>query len=147
MAALKQHQLLPAELAVQTAEFARRTWQWKIDGNKLKYEDLCNPETYKLVGDKLSAGDVITCIDTMGSYDVDFRDIASDRGYTLVRPIRTWFANAVDVKDNEAKEARVQFIPGKGFMVFSETNEPISNHLVQHEAEAALKAYLEEKAS
>ena len=145
--ALKQNQLLPAELAVQTAEFSRRQWQRKIDGNRWKYEDLCNPETYKLVCDSLPAVDIITCIDTLGSYDIDFRAIASDRGYTLVRPIRTWFANAVDVRDNEAKEARVNFIPGKGFMVLSETGEPISNHLVQHEAEAALQAHLAEKAA
>jgi hypothetical protein len=145
--ALKQSMLLPAELALAKAEHSRNCWQWKIDGNRWKYDDLCNPETYKLIGDKLSAGDIITCIDTLGYYDIYFRVIASDRGYTLVRPIRTWFANAVDVRDNEAKEAKVQFIPGRGFMVLSETGEPISNHLVQHEAEAALKAYLEEKAA
>jgi hypothetical protein len=147
MAALKQNQLLPAKLAVETADYKRRCWQWKIDGNKFKYEALLNPESYKIVGDRLSEGDEITCIDTFGSYDVTFRVVASDRNYCLVRPIRTWFANSVDVQDNEAKEAKVSFVPGRGFLVLSETGEPISNHLVQHEAEAALQVYLAEKAA
>ena len=113
--ALKQSQLLPAELATQTAEYARRTWHWKIPA-KWKFEDLLNPETYKLVGDKLSRGDIITVISELGDYDCDLRVVAADRGYCLIRPIRTWFANAVDVRDSEAKEARVQFIPGKGYV-------------------------------
>jgi hypothetical protein len=144
--ALKQNQLLPAELAVQTAEYSRRNWQWKIDP-KWKYEDLLNPEVYKLVGDKLSPGDVITVIGTLGDYDCDLRVVAADRGYCLVRPIRTWFANGVDVRDEGAKEAKVQFTPGRGYLVMSEDGQPLSNHLVQHEAEAALQTYLAEKAT
>ncbi len=65
----------------------------------------------------------------------------------LVRPIRTWFANAVDVRDEGAKEAKVQFIPGKGFMVFDEAGETLSRHLVEHEAKDALAAYLKQKAA
>jgi hypothetical protein len=138
--------LLPAELAVQTAEYSCRQWQWKIP-SKWKFEYLLNPESYKLVGDKLSPGDIITVIGELGNYDCDLRCVASDRGYCLVRPIRTWFANGVDVRDEGAKEARVQFVPGRGYLVMSEANEPISNHLVQHEAEAALQTYLSEKAA
>jgi len=146
MPALKQSQLLPAELANQTAEFSRRTWQWKIPA-KWKYEDLLNPEAFKLVGDKLSAGDVISVIGELGDYDCDLRVVAADRGYCLVRPIRTWFSNGVDARDEGAREAKVQFVPGRGFLVMSETGEPISNHLVQHEAEAALQVYLTDKAA
>jgi hypothetical protein len=127
--ALKQNQLLPAELAVQTAEYARRNWQWKIP-SRWKYEDLLNPEVYKLVGDRLSPGDVITVIGELGDYDCDLRVVAADRGYCLVRPIRQWFANGVDVRDEGAKEAKVQFVPGRGYLVMSETGEPISNNLV-----------------
>jgi hypothetical protein len=144
--ALKQNMLLPAELALQKAEHARNCWQWKIP-SRWKYEDLLNPETFKLVGDRLSPGDVITVIGELGDYDCDLRVVAADRGYCLVRPIRTWFANGVDVRDEGAKEAKVQFVPGRGFVLLSETNEPVSVHLVQHEAEDALQAYLAEKAA
>ena len=144
--ALKQSQLLPAELATQTADYARRTWHWKIPA-KWKYEDLLNPETYKLVGDKLSPGDLITCIGELGDYDVDLRVVSADRGYCLVRPIRTIFMNAVDVRDEGAKEARVQFIPGKGYVAMTETGEPISVHLVEREAQEALAAYVKQKAA
>lgn len=144
--ALKQSQLLPAELATQTADYARRTWHWKIPA-KWKYEDLLNPEAFKLVGDKLSPGDIITVIGELGDYDCDIRVVAADRRYCLVRPIRTWFANAVDVRDEGAKEAKVQFIPGKGFMVFDEAGETLSRHLVEHEAKDALAAYLKQKAA
>ena len=144
--ALKQSQLLPAELATQTADYARRTWHWKIPA-KWKFDDLLNPETYKLVGDKLSPGDIITVIGELGDYDCDLRVVAADRGYCLVREIRSWHSNAVDVRDESAKAAKVQFIPGKGYMVFDETGETLSRHLVEHEAKDALAAYLRDKAA
>ena len=102
---LKQNQLLPAELASQTADFARRTWQWTIPA-KWKWDDLLNPEVYKHVGEHLKPGDCITVIGQLGDYDCDLRVVAADRGYCLVRPIRTWFTNAVETADNEPSPAR-----------------------------------------
>ena len=139
--ALKQNQLLPAEFSNQTAEFSRRTWQWTIP-SKWRYEDLLNPEVFKLVGERLQPGDVITVIGQLGDFDCDLRVVGADRGYCLVRPIRTWFSNAVETGDDEPKQARVQFIPGRGYVVMSEANEPISAHFVEHEAQEALAAYL-----
>ncbi len=141
---LKQNQLLPAELASQTADFARRTWQWTIP-SKWKWDDLLNPEVYKYVGEHLKPGDCITVIGQLGDYDCDLRVVAADRGYCLVRPIRTWFANAVEAADDEPASAGVQFIPGKGYVLMSEANEPVSAHFVEDEAKAALAAYLAAK--
>jgi hypothetical protein len=73
--------------------------------------------------------------------------VAADRGYCLVRPIRTWFSNGVDARDEGAKEAKVQFVPGRGYVVLSEAGEPVSAHLVEHEAKDALAAYLADKAA
>ena len=138
---LKQNELLPAELSSQTAEFARRTWQWTIPA-RFKYDDLLNPEAYKLVGEHLKPGDCITVIGQLHDFDCDLRVVAADRGYCLVRPIRTWFANAVESANDEPASARVQFIPGKGYVVMSEANEIVSAHFVEDEAKAALAAYL-----
>ena len=143
---LKQNQLLPAELASQTAEFSRRTWQWTIKP-QWKYEDMLNPETYKLLGEHLKPGDLITAISQMGDWEADLRVIASDRGYCLVRPIRTWFANAVESSTDAQASASVKFIPGKGYVVMSEANEPVSAHFVEDEANAALAAYLARQVS
>jgi len=138
---LKQNQLLPAELTNQTAEFSRRAWQWTIP-SRWKWDDLLNPEVYKLVGEHLKPGDLITVIGQLGDFDCDLRVVAADRGYCLVRPVRTWFSNAVAAPSDEPASARIQFIPGKGFVVMSEANEPVSAHFVEDDAKAALSAYL-----
>lgn len=144
--ALKQSQLLPAELATQTAEYSRRTWHWKIPA-RWKFEDLLNPETYKLVGDKLSPGDIITCIGELGDYDADLRVVAADRGYCLVRPIRVWRSDAVSDDKPDNSEAEIEFIPGRGYLLLDEAGETVSRHLIEHEARAALADYLKQKAA
>jgi hypothetical protein len=147
--ALKQSQLLAASYGMpdQFAEQSSRRWLWKLDSSKFKFADLLNPEVYKLIGDRLTPGDVISVLGSQGDYDCDLRVVAADRGYCLVRPIRTWFANAVEARDSENKEPCIKFVPGRGYVVMSETGEPISAHLVEHEAQDALQAYLADKAA
>ena len=145
--ALKQSQLLPAELATQTADYARRTWHWKIPA-KWKYEDLLNPETYKLVGDKLTPGDVITVIGELGDYDCDLRVVAADRGL-LLGPRNSFMALERGGCAGRRRERGAGAVHS-GTRLFGcspKLARRLSRHLVEHEAKDALAAYLKDKAA
>ena len=139
--ALKSDQVLPLEFVTKTAEYARSSYQLTIPA-KWKYEDLLLPEVWKNQGERLHPGDFVTCLAEDGSYDVDFRVIASDRGgYVLLRPLRTWIAPQAEIA--AAGEPRVGFAPGVGFVVYDQKGEALSKHPGHDAADAALKAYLE----
>ena len=139
--ALKQSEVFPIDFITRTADYARSAYQLTINAEKWSYEAVLNPEVWKNQGDKLHPGDLVTILASDGSYDCDLRVIASDRGYTLMRPIRTWFAPQAEAA--AAGEPRVGFAPGIGFVAYNEKGEALSKHPSQDDADAALKAYLE----
>lgn len=137
--ALKQNEVLPIDFITKTADYARTAYQLTIPAAKWSYEALLNPEVWKNQGDRLHPGDLVTVLADDASYDCDLRVISSDRGYTLMRPIRTWFAAQAEAV--AAGEPRVGFAPGVGFVVYDEKGEAVSKHPSQDDADTALAAY------
>ena len=86
--ALKQNEVFPVDFITKTADYARMSYQLTVPADKWSFEAVLNPEVWKHQGDRLHPGDLVTVLASDGSYDADLRVIASDRGYTLMRPIR-----------------------------------------------------------
>ena len=132
----KADEVLPIDYIKSDASFERSVYHVVVP-RKFTFADTLDPSWWKHQA-RIKENDIIDLIGEAGDFDCTCRVVSADKGFVILRVLRSWFSSEEPVQSNLTGEAHVALVPNFGWTLFHSSGSPIARFGDEDSARKAL---------